>query len=150
MILQLQENGYYLPALGDSKFNPKNVTTQIEFLRYLYSPIQSYYSENESFYNMLMTNGIIKKEEINADQSITRQDVAKFVVRYLGYDKVAQKNQIFKNFFRDVPATGYLGYATVCHAFDIITGDASGNFGGARTINHAEVAKVIFKTLQAK
>ena len=148
MILQLQENGYYLPLQEGNKFNPKNVTTQIEFLRYLYSPVQSQYTEDDAFYNMLVTSGIVKKEEINAKASLTRQEAAKFVTRYMGYDKLAQKTTIFRNFFRDTPAAGYQGYATIVYAFEIIKGDAAGNFAGTRTLNHAEAAKVIYKTLQ--
>ncbi len=147
MILQLQENGYYLPAQGDNKFNPRSVTTQIEFLRYLYSPVQSQYAEDDAFYNMLVISGIVKKEEINAQANLTRQEAAKFVTRYMGYDKLAQKTTIFRNFFRDTPAAGYQGYATIVYAFDIIKGDAAGNFAGTRTLNHAEAAKVIYKTL---
>ena len=88
--------------------------------------------------------------EINASQNITRQEVAKYVTRFFGFEKLAQKTDIFRNFFKDVPPAGYQGYASICYAFDIIKGDAKGNFSGSKTITHAEVAKVIYKTLQAK
>jgi len=154
MILELQENGYYLPAASGTmgatgdKFNPKSATTQIEFLRYLYAPVQSQYMEDDVFYNMLITSGIVKKAEINATQNISRQDVAKFVTRYLGYEKLAIKTNIFKSVFKDTPQTGYQGYAAICYAFDIIKGDAKGNFNGSKTITHAESAKVIYMTLK--
>lgn len=154
MILELQENGYYLPtasgAMGSAgdKFNPNSATTQVDFLRYLYSPIQSQYSEDDAFYNMLVTSGIVKKAEINAAQNISRQDVAKFLTRYLGYEKLASKTSIFKSVFNDTPQAGYQGYAAICYAFDIIKGDAKGNFNGSRTITHAESAKVIYQTLK--
>lgn len=154
MILELQDNGYYFPApsgtagtTGD-KFNPKSTTTQIEFLRYLYAPVQDQYMEDDVFYNMLMTSGIVKKAEINAAQNISRQDVAKFVARYLGYEKLAVKTAVFKSIFKDTPQTGYQGYAVICYAFDIIKGDAKGNFNGSKTITHAESAKVIYQTLK--
>jgi len=149
MILALQENGYYLPGQEGDRFNPKNTTTQIEFLRYLYAPVQAQYSEDESFYFMLVSAGIVKKEEINGASKISRQEAAKFVTRYLGFDKLALKTNIFKNVFKDAPAAGYQGYAAICYGFDIITGDARGYFSGSKTITHAETAKVIYKMLQA-
>ena len=154
MILELQENGYYLPAASGTmgstgdKFNPKSTTTQVEFLRYLYAPVQSQYMEDDVFYNMLITSGIVKKAEINAAQNISRQDVAKFVTRYLGYEKLALKTNIFKSVFKDTPQTGYQGYAAICYAFEIIKGDAKGNFNGSKTITHAESARVIYQTLK--
>jgi hypothetical protein len=149
-ILELQENGYYLPNQASGKFNPQSTTTQVEFLRYLYSPIQSQYTEDDAFYNMLVTAGIVKKAEVNATQIISRQDTAKFVVRYLGYDKLAEKTVIFRNLFQDTPQTGYQGYAAICFGFDIIKGDSRGYFNGTKTITHAEVAKVIYQALKSK
>ena len=149
IILELQDNGYYLPGQEGNRFNPKNATTQIEFLRYLYAPVQAQYSDDESFYFMLVSAGIVKKEEINGAAKISRQEVAKFVTRYLGYEKLAMKTGIFRNMFKDTPAAGYQGYAAICYGFDIITGDARGYFRGTGTITHAETAKVIHKMLQA-
>lgn len=154
MILELQENGYYLPVVAQTGgtttglFNPKSATTQIEFLRYLYAPVQSQYVEDDSFYNMLASSGIVKRAEINATQNISRQDVAKFVTRYLGYDKLALKTDVFKSVFNDKPQPGYQGYAAICYAFGIIKGDSKGNFSGSKTISHAESAKVIYSALK--
>lgn len=150
IILELQENGYYLPTLASQQFKPQSTTTQIEFLRYLYAPIQAQYVEDDSFYNMLVTAGIVKKGEVQASQMINRQETAKFIVRYLGYDKLAAKTNIFKNLFKDTPQTGYQGYAAICYGFDIMKGNAKGNFDGSRSITHAEVAKVIYQTLKSK
>ena len=154
MILELQDNGYYFPVstvtpgVSSDKFDPKKTTTQIEFLRYLYAPVQAQYMEDDAFYNMLIVAGVVKSNEMKPGQNISRQDVAKFVTRYLGYEKLALKTNVFKNVFKDMPQTGYQGYAAICYAFDIIKGDAKGNFSGSKTITHAESAKVIYQALK--
>lgn len=147
IILDLKSNGYYLAG---NQFAPKAKTTQIEFFRYLYSPEQTYYNSDEDFYNMLVSQKIIKKEEINASAAITRQDAAKFIVRYLGYDKLASKPTIFKNMYKDKIDNNYLGYVASAYGLGIMKGDAKGHFNGTNTLSHAEAAVVIYNTLNVK
>ncbi|MBN7774381.1 YcdB/YcdC domain-containing protein [Clostridium aminobutyricum] len=147
IILELKNNGYYLEG---SQFAPKAKTTQIDFFRYLYSPEQAYYNSDEDFYKMLVSQKIIKKEEINAAAAITRQDAAKFIIRYLGYDKLASKSDIFKNMYKDKIDSNYLGYASSVYGLGIMKGDAKGYFNGGNTLTHAEAAVVIYNTLNAR
>lgn len=147
IILDLKSNGYYLAG---NQFAPKAKTTQIEFFRYLYSPEQTYYNSDEDFYNMLVSQKIIKKEEINASAAMTRQDAAKFTVRYLGYDKLASKPAIFKNMYKDKIDNNYLGYVASAYGLGIMKGDAKGHFNGSSTLSHAEAAVVIYNTLNAR
>ncbi|WP_312091376.1 S-layer homology domain-containing protein [Aminipila sp.] len=147
IITELKNNGYYLE--GD-KFAPKAATTQIEFFKYLYSPEQSYYRDNDDFYKMLLANNVITKEEINPNAKVTRQEAAKFISRYLGVGKLAKESSIFKNMYTDKVEPSYLGYASAAYALGIMKGDAKGRFNGTGTLTHAETAVVIYNTLNNK
>lgn len=143
-VKELLDNGYYID--GD-KFNPNSNITQINFLKYIYSPIKNSYTDDE-FYDMLMQNGIIKKEEKAPNTLVSNQDAAKFIIRYLGYDKIALHPEIFNNPFKDNIEEQYEGYASMCYALNIITGDQNGNFNGAHNISNAEAAMIIYNLIK--
>lgn len=147
IIKELKNNGYYLE--GD-KFAPKAATTQIEFFKYLYSPEQNYYTDDEEFYKMLIDNDIITKAEINANAKITRQEAAKYITRYLGVDKLAKESSVFKNMYTDKVDNAYLGYASAVYALGIMKGDSKGRFNGGNTLSHSETAVVIYNLLNKK
>jgi hypothetical protein len=145
-IQKLLENGYYLEG---EKFNPGQKITQIGFLRYLYSPSQDSY-DDEEFYKMLIRKKIVNEEEKAPTAEITRQDAAKFTVRFLGLGKAALHPEIFVNPFTDKTSDGYKGYAAICYGLKIMQGDKSGRFNGTNTVTNAEAATIIYNTLQVK
>ncbi len=145
-ILKLLENGYYLQG---EKFNPSQKINQLSFLRYLYSPIQMYYDDND-FYDMMINDKIIKKEEKAPTAAMTRQDAAKFVVRYLGQGKAAEHPEIFNNPFKDKVTDAYKGYAAISYGLKVMQGDKNGRFNGTNQVTNAEAAVIIFNALQVK
>lgn len=145
-VIKLLENGYYLEG---EKFNPGHKITQLEFLRYLYSPIQVYYDE-EAFYKMLITDKIIKENEKAPKAELTRQDAAKFTARYLGQGKSAEHSNIFVNPFKDKISDSYKGYAAICYGLGVMKGDKFGRFNGTKIVTNAEAATIIYNTLQVK
>ena len=145
-IKKLLENGYYLEG---EKFNPGQKITQIGFLRYLYSPTQSYYSD-EDFYKMLISDKVVKEGEKAPQAELTRQDAAKFTVRFLGQGKAAEHPEIFVNPFKDNISNGYKGYAAICYGLKIMQGDKNGRFNGTNTVTNAEAATIIYNALQVK
>ncbi len=145
-INKLLENGYYLEG---EKFNPGQKITQMSYLRYLYSPIQAYY-DDEEFYKMLVNDKIIKENEKAPTLALTRQDAAKFVVRFLGQGKSAEHPEIFINPFRDKITDSYKGYAAICYGMKVMQGDKKGRFNGTSQVTNAEAATIIYNALQVK
>jgi len=145
-IKKLLENGYYLEG---EKFNPGQKITQMSYLRYLYSPIQAYY-DDEEFYKMLVNDKIIKENEKAPTLALTRQDAAKFVVRYLGQGKSAEHPEIFINPFKDKITDSYKGYAAICYGMKVMQGDKNGRFNGTSQVTNAEAATIIYNALQVK
>lgn len=145
-IEKLLDNGYYLTG---EKFNPNAKITQLNFLRFLYAPIQTYYDE-DGFYKMLINDKIIKESEKAPNAALTRQDAAKFAVRFLGQGKAAEHPEIFINPFRDSVSDAYKGYAAISYGFGIMKGDKNGRFNGANQVTNAEAATIIYNALQIK
>ncbi|WP_297418662.1 YcdB/YcdC domain-containing protein [Clostridium sp.] len=143
-VKELLDNGYYIE--GD-KFNPDMNITQINFFKYIYSATANNLSDEE-LYNMLIQNGVIKEDEKDPKSFVTNQDAAKFVVRYLGYDKIAEHSEIFINPFKDDVQEQYKGYAAMCYGLNIIKGDKSGNFNGTRNITNAQAATIIYNLIK--
>lgn len=145
-VKELLENGYYIE--GD-QFYPNSKMTQLGFFRFLYAPDQAYYSD-EDLYKMLENTSIILSKEKAPEKELTRQDAAKFVVRYLGQAKSAEHPEIFINPFKDNVAKEYRGYAAICYGLGIMKGDKKGRFNGNNTVTHAESAVLIYQLLQVK
>lgn len=142
-VKELLDNGYYID--GD-KFNPDMSITQDNFFKYLYSTVKNNYNTNDEFYDMLIQSGIIKKEEKAPDSLVTNADAAKFVVRYLGYEKIAVHSEIFNNVFNDTIEEKNKGYAAICYSLNIIKG-SNGNFDESHNISNAEAATIIYNLI---
>lgn len=142
-VKELLDNGYYLD--GD-KFNPDMSITQGNFLKYLYSTVKSSYNTDDEFYNMLIKNGIIKNEEKSPNSPVTNADAAKFVIRYLGYEKIAVHPEIFNNPFNDTIEEKNKGYAAICYSLNIIKG-TNGKFDESHNISNAEAATIIYNLI---
>lgn len=140
IVKELLDSGYYIP---EDKFNPNTNISQINFFKYMLSRDMSDYSEDE-LYEILIDRGIVKKEERNASGPVTNKDAAKFITRYLGYDKLAQNSKIFNNVFKDSIDDDYLGYANICYGLNIIKGDSKGNFNENQCVNNAKAALYIY------
>ena len=144
IVKELLENGYYIEG---ERFKPDMNIGQIDFLRYLYSPMQNNYTDDE-FYDMLIQNGVVKKEEKSPSALVSNKEAAKFIVRYLGHEQIAIHPEIFTNPFKDSVDEKYKGYAAMCYALNIIKGDRNGNFNGDRNISNAEAAVIIYNLIK--
>ena len=140
----LLENGYYLK--GDL-FKPDAKITQADFFRYLYSNTYTDYDENE-LYEMLESIDLIEKAEIAPKSVLTRQDAAKFAVRYLGLGLAGEHPEIFTTTFKDKVANDYKGYAALVNGLGIMKGDQKGKFNGTAQMTNGQAAVVIYQLLQ--
>ena len=145
-ILELMDNGYYLQG---ETFSPDADISQLGFFRYLYTPELRYYNDDE-LYQMLVSNKIINEEEKAPTKGLTRQEAAKFAVRYLGLGLAGEHPEIYGNLFKDKVESGYKGYASLCYGLNIMRGDERGRFNGAEVLTNAEAASVIFNILKLK
>jgi uncharacterized membrane protein YkoI len=137
-VKQLFDNGVYG---WSGKFDPNKVMTELEFLQYLML-IEPYYYYVDSV-TFLAQRGI----GITADpnKTLTRQEAARIIVEYLGYQKLAEQSKWFIYPFTDNVAEEYKGYITICYMLGIVGGD-NGKFNAGSSITRAQAA-VILKNL---
>ncbi|WP_294372129.1 YcdB/YcdC domain-containing protein [uncultured Clostridium sp.] len=140
IVKELLNSGYYIK--GD-KFNPNYNISQVNFFRYMLSKEIGNCTDDE-LYDILKEREIVKDEEKNPKGAVTNKDAAKFIVRYLGYGKLAEKSSIFKNTFNDSIDEENLGYASICYGLNIIKGDSEGNFNQNYNISNATAAVYIY------
>lgn len=143
IVKELLDNGYYIQ--GD-KFNPDKTITQINLFKFIYPSFGS--NNEEDFYNMLIQNKIITKEEKNPNASVSNKDAAKYIIKYLGYEKVAIHSEVFINPFKDTIEEKYKGYAAMCYALGINKGDKNGNFNQDHNLTNAESAVLIYNLIK--
>lgn len=149
----LAEYGIALPG---EEFKPSELITQKEFLYLLQKSLNPYSidrmpdteKEEENFYQMLIKQGLIEKDEVNVQAHIARQDAVKFIIRALKYDKVAKVKGIFTVPFTDAEQISPELYGHVALAYGLgISKGNNGEFRPNNDVSRAEAAILIFNSL---
>ncbi len=144
-ILTLAENGYFLNSSGDS-FNPNKNITQVDFFLYIYGQTNNI----DNLYDNLYSQGVLTEAERNPLATVTRQQAAVYLVKMLGYDKLAQNSAMFNYTFKDKVADTYKGYIAIVDGLDIMNGDKNKLFNPTKTLTNAETAAIVYNYLKIK
>ncbi|WP_026486900.1 YcdB/YcdC domain-containing protein [Caldanaerobius polysaccharolyticus] len=148
----LAEYGIALP--GD-KFMPDATIKQKEFLYLLARSLNPYIDYNlndqkslDSMYNYLVNRGIIKDEEISPESDVQRQDAAKYIIRALGFNKVADIKGIFSLPFKDADKVkpDLRGYMAIAYGLNIMRG-SNGYIYPADNLTRSQGIMVIYNYL---
>lgn len=139
------------------KLRPSEAITQQDFL-FLLSKCYSYSyiipldasKKNEDLYNDMISRGVILKNEVAFDKPVTREMAAVFIVRELGYDKLAQKSAVFVNSFRDNLSitAAYRGHAAIAKGMGIISG-FNNNMMPKTNLTRGDAIFMAYKMLKA-
>lgn len=137
-----------------AKFCPNNKMTQKDLLMYLASAfLGRYYWEYDenSFYDMLERRGYINDGEINPSAYVTREDSFKFMVRFMGFERVAKLGGIYKVNYNDASelSEDKVGYAAILTGFGVVSGDGS-SLRPKSEITKAECAMMVYKYFSYK
>ncbi len=89
------------------------------------------------------------KETIAKDAPVSRELLAKVVIRSLGLDYLAQVPGIYRYPYQDQVSPDIEGYATLCWGLGIIKGDGK-NFHPNKSITRAEAAAIAVRLLGAR
>ncbi len=147
----LAENGIYLE--GDY-YRPDEAITQKDFF-ILFIHTMGYYVPDErddefieGMYAYLLRQEIIAKEEINQDTIVKRIDAVKYIIRGLGYEKVALLDEIFSEGFADVDEAypELRGYVAIANGLGIVRGHA-GSFYPESQLKRGDAAIMIYNRL---
>ncbi len=122
---KLQEAGIYFE--GES-FEPEKEITQLDMLRLFAGAVKytSYLNlEADNLYKTLERESIIKADERADEAFVLREDAFVYLVRFLGYEKIAKAEEIFTTKFADqnLISQGKLGYASILSGLKVINGN---------------------------
>lgn len=87
-------------SLSGEKFLPKEKISQKDFL-YLLTKAKYPYIEIDDMYRHLSEMKIIKDDEKNPESLVTKEEGILYIIRALGYDKIANLTEIYKDLFTD-------------------------------------------------
>ncbi len=147
-IRRLADAGLCQPS---TTFMPDSQITQKDLLTFLASVFRggTYWDYDEdSLYDMLIRNNYISESEKNPSAPVLREDAFVFMIRFMGYERVAKLSGIFNCPFSDANEISpeKLGYAAILSGFGVISGDAS-QVRANDNITRAETAMMLYKYL---
>lgn len=107
-------------------------------------------TEDYKYLQMAVSYGIIDNEELEfkGDTKVTREEMAKILIRFINYHKVMECGDIFKANFKDADklSKGYLGYVALAEGFGLVQLD-NGNFNPKNISTMEELSLGIYKSL---
>ncbi|WP_105614209.1 YcdB/YcdC domain-containing protein [Vallitalea okinawensis] len=110
-------------------------------------------SEEDAYYDTLrlaVYDNIIDNEAISweGNRHLTREEMAMYMIRMLGFGKVADLEGIYKSSFIDAVdiSKEMLGSVALCEGFGILEG-ADGAFNPKEELTYAEAAMAVYKIL---
>ncbi len=141
------------------RFMPDQNVKQKEFLYYLFMGANSYRMYNaegiddaaivNEVYASAISAGVITEKEINREAAVSRYQAIRFLIRYMGFGKLASDHSIFRVGFKDsadIPKE-YLGVVAIGKSMQII-GGSNGRFNGSLSLTNGDAAKIIYNTLK--
>ncbi len=135
-------------GFGGEKFRPDDEITLYDLLRLFAAGIKGrYYLDysEEELYRLLENDGVITKEDIEKENSVTREDAFVYMIRLDGIEKVAKLSYIFTVSYEDAEliSEGMIGYPAILTGMGIICGNG-GKLRPMDSITRAEAAVMVY------
>lgn len=87
-----------------------------------------------------------ESKEFKPDEAVAREELAQFIVKALGYDKLAQTEGLFKQYYKDQNTSKYPGHISIVTAAKIMLGDGT-NFNPKGEVTRASAAVAFYRYL---
>lgn len=121
-----------------------------------YTPVPLYSMERlsdsqiTSIEQQLVSRGIIDRDEKLQSRAISHQEAVKYLIRALGYEKLAVHTEIFKLNLADAEKVTekFYGYVAIGDALDIIVKDAQNRFLPSSNTTRDQALKMIYNYLR--
>mgnify|MGYP000064532933 CR=1 FL=1 len=94
--------------------------------------------------------GWVKDNEVSAKSSLSREKAAAFVIRAMGYEKVASIPEIYKDTVKDSASVKleYKGHTAIAMGLKILSA-TNGNFYPKNSVSRAQAATILVRMLKA-
>lgn len=149
-IKTLLDNSVIETEAGQTEFRPDDFITQEELLGFVSRLVGGVMPlARAEIYDIAARNQIVLAEEKAPEKIAVREEAVKYIIRALGYDKVAVLPDIFNCGFadRDSITAGAEGYVAIAKGFGIVRGDEANNFNPQENVTRADAAIMIFNYL---
>ncbi len=135
-------------------FRPDEEMTQLEMLRFFAGAFfGSAYKDftEDALYSMLERRGLVKEGEKNPESAVVREDAFVYMIRFMGYERVAKLSGIFSCDYADTDSISpdKMGYAAILTGFGAITGDVN-SIRAKDNIKRAEAVMMVYRYLTCK
>ncbi len=122
-------------ARGAEELKFTNVEEDDEDYKYLQIAVQYGILENE-------------KSKFDGDEKITKEELAEMLVKLIGYDEIAELEDIFKISYKDSKKVSKdkIGYVAICQGLEIIK-DTDGKFGPKDNVKMVDIALAVYNAL---
>ncbi len=134
------------------EFKPNEVITQNEYVTLLISTFSNFSpimlrKENEitAQFKQARQNGIIKDNDGEPGDALTREKAAIYMIRVLGIEEYAKISSIYRPVFSDV--TQNIGYISILAGLGVFNGDEQGLFNPQNKLIRADAAIIIYNYL---
>ncbi|HHU33130.1 MAG TPA: hypothetical protein GXZ50_10810 [Clostridia bacterium] len=139
----------------DGAYSPDGNLTQAELIKMLVKSNNSYINDSakgnwyDSYYEQAKNSGLITEKEANPTGNVTREEIAKYLVRTLVWDKIATLAIFQPPNFSDAEqiTEGYEGYVAIASALDLITEEADA-FQPKTQVKKGEACTLMVKYLK--
>ena len=138
----------------DDQFRPNEKVSTIHLLRTMLaaqnSPGEIRDLKNQEIIKRVTTLGWIN-EDLRISAPLTRENLAKIMIRFLNLDRAARAEGIFRVPYTDAQelTPGAIGYVALARGLGIMQGEDN-KFAPKQTVSRAEAALVLIRTLRVK
>ncbi|MBJ6361375.1 S-layer homology domain-containing protein [Paenibacillus sp. GCM10012307] len=137
LVLSMNGGGGYRPYLAAEKASFSDVSTDSSYFLYV----------EDALANNLIDRG---DGSFNPEGKVDREEMAELIVRALGYNTLADHENLFKINFSDAAKLKKKGQAAIVAGLGIMSADSKGNFKPQGQVSRAEAATAFFRFLQAR
>ncbi len=142
-------------GFSGGQLKPNIPITQRELLSLISSAFEDYNFEiglreqSESQEKLWLQMGLLLEGETVDENPAKREDIAKYLIRALGYQKLAQKKDIFKSNLYDFKEVtdGYQGYVAIAEALRFLDVPPGGEFMPKEQANRDASIKMLYNFL---
>lgn len=143
MILALLDNGYYF---SENECNPDEAITKKDFLLFFHMIGNT---SDEEINKLIAKIEEIPVELVNADAPLTKEELSRYFIYRLGYQKIAAMDELFRYPFPDEEAVSETlkGDITILTGLGIFRGGSNGYFHPKKQLTRAEAVSCIYHYL---
>lgn len=151
-IIELAENGVGFPG-GELK--PKDQVKQVDVLRLFYSLLNfggsPFDMSDEDIYENLKWTGIMGDDNIEPEKIVTNSDVAKYTLRSINLQKVAERNHLYADKYTDSNNTNPdYGYLVIARDMGFIESESDMTLEPGKQLDRETVLHYLYRYIKGR